>query len=175
MKNIHITYTSRNLRNEIFAEWTPEILRIFFTTSLGILPPFSSTWCQVPHSRRLLLTSRGVRQFERLDRKKTGRRPEIFKEDPKNTTPPTKKTSENSRFFLGKVFFLRKKNIFLFLNQFHSNLFLGKMIWTKLMFRTFQNAKGFWGNKGWPPFLGPWILKTHLMERRSQNSPNPPG
>ena len=128
MKNIHITYTSRNLRNDIFEEWTPEILRIFFTTSLGILPPFSSTWCQVPHSRRLLLTSRGVRQFERLDRKKTGRRPEIFKEDPKNTTPPTKKTSENSRFFLGKVFFLRKKNIFLFLNQFHSNLFLGKMI-----------------------------------------------
>ena len=114
MKNIHITYTSRNLRNDIFEEWTPEILQIFFTTSLGILPPFSSTWCQVPHSRRLLLTSRGVRQFERLDRKKTGRRPEIFKEDPKTPPPQQKKQVKTRDFFWAKFFSSGKKTYFCF-------------------------------------------------------------
>ena len=119
----------------------------FFTTSLGILPPFSSTWWEVPHSRRLLLTSRGVRQFERLDRKKMGCRPEIFKEDPKNNTPLNKKTSENSSFF-GQCFFSSEKLHISVFEPVSLQSFFGKNDLNKLMFRTFQNAKGFWGNKG---------------------------
>lgn len=40
------------------------------STASAMTPFFSP--CQVPHTRRLLLTSRGVRQFEQLGRLKMG-------------------------------------------------------------------------------------------------------
>lgn len=143
----------------------------FFTTSLGILPPFSSTWCQVPHSRRLLLTSRGVRQFERLDRKENGMSTWNLQGGPQKHHPQQKKTSGNSSFFLGNVFFFRKKTAYFCFWTGFTPIFKGKNDVNKSMFRTFQNAKGFWGNKGWPPFLAPWILVSNLMEGISKFTP----